>query len=264
VCSCTGIGAGSQAHREGGLTFAEFRSFTFVLQGIANAPTMSEQKISQIRETIRQAKAAENESHALSSFLRTQVHRLHPAIDLPKQDPHEVLVEFVTRYIEHVPEFLDALSALMNEAGIYEQGRCFLEIAEDFFIEPPELLAEHTGMRALIDEAYLAHRLVEEVNDRIVAMCGVPLTPMDLTFSNLVVHQLLGEDFANQLDLAVHYSIEALMPLNTFVKANGFRNYVRTHRSEDWHDTLRRWPCLAGDSAISFQLLERPCQANIH
>lgn len=213
---------------------------------------MSEQKILHIRETIRQAQIAESETHALSRYLRTQIHQLHPAICLPSQNPQQVLEQFVTRYIEHVPDFLDALSALMNEAGIYDQVKCLMRIAEDFFVEPPELLAEHSGMRALIDEAYLAHRLVEEVNDRFIMLCGMPLTPMDMTFSNLVVHELLGEEFANQLDLAVHYAIETLFPLKELLKNKNFIHYVRAHSAHGWQETLRRWPCLAGDSEISF------------
>lgn len=212
---------------------------------------MSEQKILHIRETIRQAQIAESETHALSRYLRSKMQHLHPAICLPPQNPQQVLEEFVTRYIEHVPEFLDALSALMSEAGIYDHVKCFVQIAEDFFVEPPELLAEHSGMRALIDEAYLAHRLVEEINDRFIILCGVPLTPMNMTFSNLVVHDLLGEEFANELDLAVHYAIESLFPLAELMQNKNFMHYMRAHRAHGWQDALRRWPCLAGDAEIS-------------
>jgi hypothetical protein len=215
---------------------------------------MGEQTILQIRETIHQAQCAENKTGALSRHLRTQAHRLHPAISLPEDNAHQVLLEFVTRYIQHVPDFLDALCALMREAGIYDQGKRFVEIAEDFFIEPPELIAEHSGMHALIDEAYLAHRLIEEVNDRVILLCGAPLLPLDMTFSNLVVHELLGEEFANQLDLAVHYAIEALFPVEALRKNTDLINYINACRSRGWNEIFQRWPCLAADPAASLQL----------
>ncbi len=52
----------------------------------------------------------------------------------------------------------------------------------------------------LLDEAYLAHRLVEELNDRYIACFAEPLLTLDTTRANLLAHQLIGESFANQLD----------------------------------------------------------------
>lgn len=224
---------------------------------------MSEQKIGCIREAIQQAQLAERKTCAMSRYLRSQMQQLHPAIELPSDDPHQALVEFVTRYIEHVPEFLTAVSALLREAGIYEQGRHCVEIAEDFFLDPPELLAEHSGMQALIDEAYLAHRLMEEVNDRFLAVCGAPLTPMDMTLSNVLIHHLLGDEFADQLDLAVHYAIEALFPMESLIEDADFAQYLRTHKLRGWQEALRRWPCLAGDAAIGLRRVRNPAPTPI-
>ena len=193
-----------------------------------------------------------------------QAGRMHPAIGLPADNGHQLLLEFVTRYIEHVPDFLDALSALMCEGGIYPQGKRFIEIAEDFFVAPPELIAGHSGMHALIDEAYLAHRLIEEINDQVILLCGAPLLPMDMTFSNLVVHDLLGEDFANELDLAVHYAIEALFPLEALRQDARFINYVNACKNRGWRETLQRWPCLTGDTAVCLQLRHLDSELAVH
>ncbi len=215
---------------------------------------MGEQTILHIRETIQQAQCAETQTRALSRHLRAQARRLHPAIRLPKDNAHQVLLEFVTRYIQRVPDFLEALSTLMREAGIHDQGKRFVEIAEDFFVAAPEPGAEQAGLYGLIDEAYLTHRLIEEINDRVTLLCGAPLLPLDMTFSNLVVHELLGEEFANQLDLAVHYAIEVLFPLETLRENTDFINYINHCRRRGWSDTLRRWPSLAGDPAALLQL----------
>ena len=79
---------------------------------------------------------------------------LHPSIDLPTDYPQGALYDFIISYIEHVPNFLDALIAYMQEAQIFEYGKIFIDIAEDFFLKPPELVDnKHTGMHALNAEA---------------------------------------------------------------------------------------------------------------
>jgi len=190
---------------------------------------MISEKILHIRKCIEEARKSESETHSLERYLDDKLPKLHHAIKLPETDQSKVMLRFLTSYIEHVPDFVEALTELVQKAGIYDQARVFLEIAEDYFIKPPNITHEHTGLRALIDEAYLAHRLIEEVNDQIMVDCGLPLAPIDMTVSNVVVHDLLGEEFANELDLAVHYSIEAL-------------------------DVLERWPCLASDATIELNL----------
>ena len=218
---------------------------------------MSESKILQIREAIAIAREKESNNHSLQRYLESKIHDLHHAIQLPEKNADAVLLDFVTQYIEHVPEFLQALTELTKSAGIYSFAKRFLDIAEEYFEKPPELICKHHGLHALIDEAYLAHRLIEEVNDRIMMSCGVPLAPMDMTLSNIIVHNILGDEFANQLDLAVHYSTEVLFETLAIESSPEFQVYISTHKKMGWGEELNKWPCLAGDSSITLNLLDQ-------
>lgn len=219
---------------------------------------MSEHNLLLIRESIGRARQQEAGSGELLKYLVAVAPRLHQAIQLPDQRPAEALLEFVTRYVEHVPDFLEALADLMHQAAIYDHGKVFLKIAEEFFLQPPAAADQHQGLHALIDEAYLAHRLMEEVNDRVLMSCGVPLTPMDMTLSNIVVHDLLGEEYANKLDLAVHFAIETMFDNSNLLGSAVLADFVCQHSRSDWEDLLKRWPCLAGDSAITLNFAEGP------
>lgn len=212
---------------------------------------MSAQKISTIRQSIQLARREEAQSGELFHYLEAIAPRMHQAIQLPDENPACTLLQFVTRYIEHVPDFLEALTELMQTAKIYDDGKAFISIAEDFFIQPPEVVQQHAGLHALIDEAYLAHRLMEEVNDRILMTCGVPLTPMNMTLSNIVIHDLIGEEYANQLDLAVHFAIESLFDNSNLMGSSLLADYVTQHSRLSWDQLSQQWPCLAGDSAIT-------------
>ncbi len=214
---------------------------------------MREQNLALIRQSISNALLQESQTGDLERYLNALTPKLHKAICLPQDNPTQSLLQFIVRYIENVPDFLEALETLLVQANIEQEGRVFLSIAEEFFLNPPEMVTREQGLKALIDEAYLAHRLIEEINDRLLMMCGCPLSPMDMTLSNIIVHDILGEEFANQLDLAVHYAIEALFDPASLHRHQSVADYLKTNKGAYWGDTLNRWPCLAGDSAISLE-----------
>ncbi len=224
---------------------------------------MCEQPIVQIRQSIKLAERQEAQTHDLQNYLCASLPRLHKAIDLPDENPNQALLNFVVQYIEHVPDVLETLTTLLKEADIYEACEVFIHIAEDFFLKPPEIIQTHTGLHALIDEAYLAHRLMEEVNDRLIMLCGVPLTPMDMTLANIIVHDLLGEEYANQLDLAVHYAIEALF--NQDELDNGqLRAMLKVKNIKHWKDVLKRWPGIHGNDGDILLNLRPSTADSIH
>ena len=153
-----------------------------------------------IRDTIALAKLHEQQHGHLAKMLERQVQgNMHIAIQLPEDDAAAALMAFIVSYIDHVPELIDAARTMTEEAKIQEFAEPFLKLAEDFFLKPPEIVADHVGLDELMDEAYLAHRLIEEINDRFMVRTSIPLVPVDMTMANLIVHSLIGEPFANEL-----------------------------------------------------------------
>ena len=207
-----------------------------------------------IRKLISEAKNKDAQSGALLKLAQSKLNSLSPIIQLPQNKPAQALKDFICQYIEHTPIFLDALKSVMLEANIYEQGGIFMTIAEDYFLNPPELVQEHSGLVALLDEAYLAHRIVEEINDRIAMTCGALLCPTDMSISNIIVHAILGEEFANQLDLAVHYAIESCFKDEGFICSPQCSLYFAKHKNNNWTNELQKWPSLSGDTSINLDL----------
>lgn len=206
-------------------------------------------KLIHIRQLIDTAKQHDTASAQLSQLLRVRTHHLHEAIKLPKQEAEQLLAEFVVRYIAQVPEFIEAISDITKEAGIFDGIVPLLNIASDYFLAPPDIIGDHGQLEALLDEAYLAHRLLEEVNDRFIGYCGIPLAPMDMTRANVIAHELIGEPYANELDQAVLFSAELLLNQYSFA-GESFQHYIALHKSRGWSQELQRWPCLTEDLAI--------------
>lgn len=206
-------------------------------------------KITQIRNIILDAKQQNCVSSQLTLLLAERVNQLHDAIKLPPKEAADLLAHFIVRYISQVPEFIDAITEMSREAGIYEDVSPLLDIASDYFLTPPDIIGSHSQLEALLDESYLAHRFLEEINDRFIGFCGIPLAPMDMTRANVIAHELIGEPFANELDQAVLFSAELLLDQYSF-SGNKFNQYIALHKDRGWSQELKRWPCLTENLAI--------------
>lgn len=206
-----------------------------------------------IRDTIELAKQHEQQhgymAALLDNYVQDHKRRLKPGSE---KNLSAGLMKFIHCYIDFVPDFIDSVRAITHEACIQEHSEPFLTLAEDYFLKPPEIIDELYGLIELMDEAYLAHRLLEEVNDRFMAKTTIPLTPIDMTMSNLLVHSLIGEPFANELDEAVQFTAERNLIKQQVYDNPKFKAYidkVKTERSEHLN-----WPCLMDKLSINLDL----------
>lgn len=200
--------------------------------------------IAALRAQISRAHQHETETGQLKKQLIEQLPHLHPSIQLPAINAEDALARFVGAYIEQVPEMLEAANEVAREAGIESQIKPVLKIAEQYFLQPPAITNAHLGLGCLLDEAYLAHRLVEEVNDLYIKHFNQPLIPLDTTVANLIAHQLIGEEFANQLDEVVHHSVDEMLNDESFA-LESVEQYREKLSSPDTGAAWKRWPCLS-------------------
>ena len=208
-----------------------------------------------LRQLIQRAHQHEATTGQLARQHDAQLERLHPSIRLPVEDAQGVLERFVSAYIDQVPELLDAADAVACEVGITAQIKPVLKIAEEYFLQPQALLNGHDGLDGLLDEAYLAHRLIEEMNDRYIRQFGQALIPMDTTVANLIAHQLIGETFANQLDDAVHLTVEGMLNPSHF-DPQLLQAYREQLDDPQVVAAWQSWPCLSRHLGVELELPE--------
>jgi hypothetical protein len=164
-----------------------------------------------IRETISAAIRKESETHQLRARLEQQIPLLQQKLLLPEHDPVAALMIFITGYVESVPSCLRLVTAVSKRLGFFDYAAPFLHMAEDYFLQPPDALPQDGGLEALLDEAFLAHRLLEEVNDHHIRQLQRPLLPLDMTEANIIVHHLLGEEFASRLEQLVQFTATQML-----------------------------------------------------
>jgi len=205
-----------------------------------------------LREQIQRATEHEAATGHLHQRLEKQLPQLHPSIDMA-EGGGVALWRFVSAYIEEVPQLLDAASEVAGKAGIESQIKPVLKIAEEYFLRPPGIVAGQEGLDGLLDEAYLAHRLVEEVNDLYIRHLGQPLIPLDMTVANLIAHQLIGETFANQLDEVVHHSMAQMLCDERF-ELPSVLAYRDKLISPETGAAWQQWPCMSRRLGIGLDL----------
>ncbi len=147
----------------------------------------------------------------LRARLGKQLPRLRKRLIFPESEPITALIGFIAAYIESVPGSISLATAVSKKQGFHRYVAPFLNLAEDYFIQPPRDIDTDSGLEALLDESFLAHRLLEEVNDYHIGHLGHPLLPVDMTQANIIVHHLLGEPLANRLESVVQYASAQLL-----------------------------------------------------
>jgi hypothetical protein len=164
-----------------------------------------------IREKISEAIRAEARTGQFGHRLAVQLPTLREKLVLPDTAPVDSLLQFITDYVESVPGSILLVTAVSKHMGFYDYAAPFLDMAEDYFLHPPGDLPVDGGLEPLLDEAFLAHRLLEEVNDHHIRHLHRPLLPVDMTEANVIVHHLLGDPLANRLDQKVHDTAAKLL-----------------------------------------------------
>ncbi len=201
-----------------------------------------------LRYIIRNAFLHEKTTQEMARQLNAQLSQVPDGLAI---NGSEALVNFAMEYIHQVPTVLESLKDAAQRGGIRKHVTPFLNTAENYFLNPPPLPDEHTGLMALMDEAYLAHRLFEEVNDRYIAKVGRPLIPWDMTLANVVAYQLIGEELANQLDQTVQQTVEQMMDKESSYDSPRFQAYVQ-ERHGGATPILQEWPCLSQAMGIDW------------
>lgn len=194
-----------------------------------------------MRAVIGFAKANEAASGHLAKKLEAKISRIHRTIALPTGEGVSTLMRFIHEYIEHVPRLVDALSEAAEQTQMLGEIAPIINFIEDFFVYGSNVPAEHRELEELLDEAYLAHRLVEEINDRYMVEAKAPLIALDMTSANLIVHSMIGEPFANELDELAEETALTVMRKQRLSESESFRRSAEEQRRRMWTEAWTHW-----------------------
>ena len=139
----------------------------------------------------------------LSRFLGQRFDHLHHSIMVQGHDVPESLALFIERYVGLATDIVATLNNVIHSIGIGGEMAQQAATAQQFLDIPLTIVSRQQELESQMYQAYLAGRFVEELNDVGETQCGNPVIRVDITRSNLLVHHIIGEPFANQLDAAI-------------------------------------------------------------
>jgi hypothetical protein len=123
-----------------------------------------------------------------------------------------------------------------------------VKTAREFLDVPLEIFSIEERLEANMYKAYLAHRVLEELNDVLKISYSYPIIPIDMTRSNLIVHHIIGEPFANQIDGAIQLLNEKL--ISAIARDASLERKISSYLATLGNDPVTRYPCLTESSNI--------------
>ncbi len=206
-----------------------------------------------VLDIIDQARRQEARSGAFLRQMKEKAARLPGSVVVDGYQPATSLFQFAVEYIEMAPRLIECVDACAREAGITELFQPFIDAAIRFFTQPSVLLVRYDGLDGLLIRAYLCHRLMEEMQDNNRSIRASELIDLEATRANLLVHELIGEPFANELDDAITVTVlqTAGTPDYYDLDLDPFVNQVN-HQAWDW--MRHYWENLLDRNHIRFSL----------
>jgi uncharacterized membrane protein YkvA (DUF1232 family) len=120
------------------------------------------------------------------------------------------IIDFVTEYIEHAVALMMIIEETAAMSGAQPDVQPILDVTEDYFLAPDDIIPDHYGLVGLLDDAYLTHRLLEAISDRYKSQAGKSLLPIDAHETNTFIKRLIGEPFVSILDEHVATTLDGL------------------------------------------------------
>lgn len=203
-----------------------------------------------IHRQVEQGVQFEREHHLLERALPAHLDDVGRLIDLSKGDASKRIIDFVVHYVQSVPNLIGALEAAAERANLTTYIQQIIDLSYSLFLTPTKNFGVPSGLTTVMVKSYLVHRLLEEINETCLFHAGQPLIPIDSTLANLIVHTLIGESFANDLDQVVNDAVEQFNSPKTY-QSDGFTTFVKMHSNNLVH-ILQKLPSVLDSTDFEF------------
>lgn len=208
---------------------------------------------SAVLRMIDQARRQEARSGIFLSQMHDRARNLPGTIDIAGPDRSTCLFQFAVEYVEMAPRLIEWVAACAREAGARRLFTPFIQAAINYFTQPSLVLAHHDGLDGLLIKAYLCHRLMEEMSENNRSIRVSHLVDVQMTQANLLVHHLLGEPFANELDQSITRTVLKIAGLPGYYELN-LDPFVERASNAAWDWMRDYWETLLIRNEIRFRL----------
>lgn len=220
---------------------------------LAQTPAYPKMTPQAVLEIIDQARRKEARSGTFLRQLHEKAAALPSAVSIEGSRPASRLFQFAIEYIEMAPRLIECVDACAREAGKAQLFDPFVSAATGYFTQPSALLLRFEGLDGLMIRAYQCHRLMEEMHENNHSIRTGGLVDIEATRANLLVHELIGEPFANELDDAIIVTVLQIAGSPDYYELN-LDPFVNQVNNDAWNWMRQYWENLLNRNHIRFSL----------
>lgn len=214
---------------------------------------MTPESISQI---IAQASEQDAKTGQFRQQLADALEGLHSLVTVDGSDPVGALHDFCREYIQMAPELIECVRVCAHNAEVDDLFAPFIRTATGYFTSPSILLARFDGLEALLIKAYQCHRLMEEMYENNRSFRNSNLMEPEATQANLLVHHIIGEPFANEVDQSILITVKQIAGSPDYYNLN-LSPFVEQAGDEAWQWMREYWQTLLSRNGIQFHFAFR-------
>ncbi|MGI0119759.1 hypothetical protein [Zooshikella sp. RANM57] len=187
--------------------------------------------------------------NAYNRYLVSEAADLSQTLHLPKNEIPSYVQGFVLNYVRVVPKLLCHLEKLFKKHHILDDWLPALKIIVNFFIAPMDLVKRQSDIHQLMLEAYLAMRILEEINEFFLDEAHTSLLPDKLAYINAVMHTIIGDSVARILDEVVFEVVQTMLPDRQ--KLSRELQQFLGELAEQKQKILPNWPSMDNELGLS-------------
>jgi uncharacterized membrane protein YkvA (DUF1232 family) len=183
---------------------------------------------------------------------------LDQALGMPGHPQRAQCERALNSAIDAVPAILVQLSAAAQQGGVAHLVGPLIQQVAQYFLSEQDLIPDRSGTLGLLDDAYLAHAFLHQVNVAYAAGTGHPLLPFDAAPAIQVLRAVLGPQVSLQLDQWVTQGVgqavaqsrfQQLQQWNGQFQGGGSRTGGPGSWGGSWEDEMAR---MGAEIGISF------------
>lgn len=155
-----------------------------------------------LEHTLMQALGATDGAQHLNRYVQRFYQQYPRRLRCQQPDIVTSLGQMVTHYAQLLPVMAQAIHQCCQRSELQPAANQLMTIISEFF-EAMDTHRLEYGLIGILDKAYFGHRMLEEFHDQLRLQAGRALVPWDMALANLIVHSLVGDQYANRLDMAI-------------------------------------------------------------
>ncbi len=183
---------------------------------------------------------------------------LDQALGMPGHPQRAQCERALNAAIDAIPAILEQLSTAAQQGGVAHLVGPLIQQVAQYFLSEQDLIPDRSGTLGLLDDAYLAHAFLHQMNVAYAASTGHPLLPFDAAPTIQVLRALLGPQVSLQLDQWVTEGVgqavaqsrfQQLQQWNGQFQGGGSRTGGPGSWGGSWEDEMAR---MGAELGISF------------